>query len=136
MGSEEEVRETFESAQPGIVWQAEPGLESIVGAFADAESSPFLDRMRAMAQDRAGGGQKKGLYEASGLTIEFYGFEQDSVSYVHADVRGSGNPMPIIRQLCQSANWKVIDDGTSQEIDLTDDVAQGWQEFCGWRDSK
>ena len=136
MGSSEEVREALDEAIPGIDWTEHAGVSGIANSFQGLGNDPFLERLRGMIKERGSEGQVRGLLQSAGVGMEFYGFEQYPVRYVHVDVRGSGNPMQFFRRICNDTGWSIVDDATSEPIDLTADVPPGWDEFTNWRDEK
>jgi hypothetical protein len=74
-------------------------------------------------------GTHQALIEGAGFTIEFHlGDDEAAVVAVAINVRGSGDPMPVLRQLMKIEGWKVVD---LHGQPLT---AESWQSFGSWRD--
>jgi hypothetical protein len=74
-------------------------------------------------------GAYQGLIEAEGFTIEFHlGEDETKVPAVAMDVRGSGDPMPVVNRLMRIEGWKVVDlRGNAPSTEL-------WKAFGTWRD--
>jgi hypothetical protein len=53
---------------------------------------------------------------------------------VLAEVRGNGNPLPVIAALCRPNEWVAIDDASRQPVDLDGADAAGWEAFRAYRD--
>ena len=76
----------------------------------------------------------EGVYEQEGFSIEFYCSDEPHIRCLHADVRGNGNPLPILARLCLPKRWAVVSSADQSKVDLTGGEASQWQGFCEWRD--
>ena len=74
------------------------------------------------------------LFEQNDFTIELYCGYEDPIRCLYADVRGSGNPLPVLARLCLPKHWRVISSADKSCVDLTASTADQWQSFCNWRD--
>jgi len=74
----------------------------------------------------------EGFYEGDGFTFEFFCSDQPYIHCLHADVRGRGNPMPILKQLCLPKQWVVVNAADNSKVDLSNEKASQWQEFNIW----
>jgi hypothetical protein len=74
------------------------------------------------------------LYEGNDFFIEFYCTDAPEIRCLHADVRGSGNPVPILARLCGPKGWAVVSAADGSRVDLSTGAASQWQHFCAWRD--
>ena len=74
-------------------------------------------------------GAYEGLIEGEGFTIEFHlGEDEAAVVAVGIDVRGSGDPMPVVRRLLKIGGWKVVDSEGQPP------TMESWKSFGTWRD--
>lgn len=67
------------------------------------------------------------------LLIQFYCADSDPIQELHAEVRGEGDPIPVLKAICESTGWSVWDIGTETIVDLIQ-AATNWADFCEWRD--
>ncbi len=49
------------------------------------------------------------IYQEGDLSIEFWCPDSATISCLHADVRGEGDPLPVLRSLCLPCGWTVLD---------------------------
>ena len=58
-------------------------------------------------------------FEGDGISVVLYGFEAEPLSAIHAEVRGEGNPVPVLAALCRPQGWGAVDDASGQPIEMT-----------------
>lgn len=125
------VRQQFEAALPALQFYREPsGLEQI--AAARAIGVEFPDVIRKHMEQRPATEQAD--YEGDGFSVRFYGFEAQPLDTVYAEVRGDGNPLPLLAALCRPNTWVATDDTSGQPVDLEGAAAAGWEAFRAHRD--
>src|SRR5262249_20586970 len=73
-------------------------------------------------------------FDGDGFSVVLYGFEAEPLAAIHAEVRGDGNPVPVLAALCRPHGWVAIDDASGQPVELADAVAAGWEAFRAYRD--
>jgi hypothetical protein len=71
----------------------------------------------------------RGDYFDGDLSIRLYGFEAEPLKCVHVEVRGNGNPLPVLAAICVGHGWVVIDSDAVTPVDLTTGAASDWEEF-------
>lgn len=71
----------------------------------------------------------KALYEGNRFSLEFHFGEGPMVRSLHIDVRGSGDPWPILRPLVKVENWALYDLSSGKL--LREDAASSklWKRF-------
>jgi hypothetical protein len=74
------------------------------------------------------------VYEEEAFSIEFYCGDEPEIRCLHADVRGNGNPLPILARLCLPRGWAVVSAADLSKVDLSSGEANQWKGFCDWRD--
>ncbi len=50
------------------------------------------------------------------VSILLYGFNAEPLAAVHAEVRGGGDPHPVLTALCRGNGWVAIDDATGGTV--------------------
>jgi hypothetical protein len=125
------VRQQIELALPPIrFYRAPSGPERIAAARATGVEFPDVIRKhleQSPAKDEA-------EFEGEGISIRLYGFGNQPLDAIHAEVRGSGNPVPALTALCRPNGWFAIDDANRQPVDLIGPAASGWEAFQAYRD--
>lgn len=132
LGDVPTIRKSLEAAIPGIQYCAEPsGLQKLEAAAKMGVKFPevlikHFENLPAKLY---------AVHSSDNLTITIYGFEAEPLSRLHAEIRGTQNPGPILRTLCQHNSWSALDDQTGFAIDLCDETPKQWLAFLGYRDS-
>lgn len=74
----------------------------------------------------------RALLEEDDVLVELWCVDEPVVKSLHADIRGGGDPLPLLRRLCEPGGWSVYDaadyfklvtnggNPASARIDLTD----------------
>jgi hypothetical protein len=124
------VRHQIITALPAVTFQRLPsGLERIAAARAAGVEFPEVIRQHFEGQPAA----EQAEFEGDGFSLELYGFEAQPLSAIHANIRGNGNPVPVLAALCRPHDWLAIDDAGGKPIDLTGAEAAGWESFKAYR---
>ena len=76
----------------------------------------------------------RGLYESNNLSFEFFLGSSDVVNTITLDVRGNGNPIPILRELACDGDW-IIEEPSAGILDLSADDSAEWERFVQYRES-
>jgi hypothetical protein len=125
------VRQQIESTLPAIQFYRESsGAEKI--AAARAAGVEFPDVLRQHLENRPT--TERAEYVGDRYTMVLYGFEAQPLCTINVELRGDGNPMPVLAALCRPNGWMAIDDTSRQALDLASDEAAGWEAFRGHRD--
>jgi hypothetical protein len=126
LGTVEQVQSRLRHALPTIkLFRDADGSEKIRAMESKGiEVPPFIRDIMLRT-----GGSYLGLLEGDGWTIEFsLGQDENCISRVAIDVRGSGNPMPSIECLAAIPGWKIID------VNGAKPTRESWAAFGTWRD--
>lgn len=67
------------------------------------------------------------------LSLEFNLGSEEPVGSMMIHVRGAGDPMPGIVDLCKAQGWAATDLTTGEEIDLLNPSSEGWSSFVAFR---
>jgi hypothetical protein len=126
MGWVDEVQATLRAAVPGIVFlRGIGGAEKIAAMEAQGVEVPDVIREHWLASK----GAHLGHFEGQDVTIEFdFGEDEAKVAAILVEVRGGGDPMPVVRRLTEIDGWAVVDARGGPP------TAESWQEFGTWRD--
>jgi hypothetical protein len=123
LGGHDEVIEWIKVAAPELEWgQSETLPPEMLAAF-----SPEIREMMARPQLRA-------LYEDAEFSLELYGFEQEPIASLHADLRGDGNPLLLLARICAGRRWSVVNGADGSFVDLEAARPEQWDAFREWRD--
>ena len=126
LGSVEHVQAELRAAAPEIeLFRDASGLEKLAAMESRGVTVPEMIRDHWLRST----GEYQGLIEGDRFTIEFYlGEDESTVVAVGINVRGAGDPMPVIQRLMKIPNWKVVDlRGEPPSI-------ESWKAFGTWRD--
>jgi hypothetical protein len=126
LGSVEQVQAKLRGADPEIeLFRDASGAEKLASMESQGLTVPDVIREHWLGSK----GAFQGLIQGEGFTIEFHlGEDETTVAAVGIDVRGSGDPMPVIERLMMVEGWKVLDlQGQPPTIEF-------WRSFGDWRD--
>lgn len=125
------VRRQIALAVPGMRFYREPsGPEKIAAARAAGVELP--DVIRQHMERRPATEQAES--DGDGFSVQLYGFEAQPLLALHAEVRGNGNPVPVLAAMCRPNGWVAVDDATGRLVELEDQAAAGWESFRAYRD--
>jgi hypothetical protein len=117
LGTLDEVRNHISTVLPEIKWSVEP---------------PLIEMMKAAASIP----KLQAVYYRANLSIEMFGFEQNGpLRFVLMDVRGSDNPIPILRKLCEPRGWSFAEmskDGEFLDLSGNDKRWDNWQHYLNY----
>ena len=126
LGTVEHVQAKLRAALPEIeLGRDVSGLEKLATMEAQGVKVPDVIREHWLRSK----GAYQGLIEGKDFSVEFHlGEDEASVPAVVIDVRGSGDPMPVVQRLMTIDGWKVVDPhGQPPTMD-------SWKSFGTWRD--
>lgn len=123
LGERDSVIDAVNSALPGVVLK-DPGPPP-------AEILATLSEMMREAFMRP---QLTALYHNDSVTIEFYALDLPQILYLCGNVRGNGNPIPVLRRLCVPNGWSVVSSYNQAVVDLSADTSPDWETFSGYRE--
>ena len=133
LGDRETAVKLISAAVPAMEWHEEP---------------PFLERIKHMPdhpfhaliptwpeETRASFGRSKlyGDLDVGEVSIRVYGFEFQPIDSLRAEIRGDGNPVPMLAAICLPNGWFATDDRDGRRIDLGAESAKGWEWFREYR---
>jgi hypothetical protein len=116
LGEVSVVRQGIEAAIPEIQFFREPsGREKVEAAI--ARGVDFPDSIRAIFEKQPA--KLQAQLQVDELLMLIYGFGAEPLLQLHAEIRGDGNPMELLRRICAQNSWKAIDDSMGETIDLS-----------------
>lgn len=123
LGTREHVIDALAAAVPGLELQRPPMppkemLEMMPPAVRDAMARPKLEAD----------------FENEEYSIQFYTSDTPTIDWINAEVRGDGDPLPVLHSICSDTGWSVIDVAENVVVDLTTADAASWNSFRKWRD--
>jgi hypothetical protein len=135
-------------ARQFVIDKVAEALQGLALSPAPLPPPKVLERMSAEVRELFLKPQLRAVLEEEDLSVEFWAPDAPEIRCLHADVRGWGNPVPILARLCLQNGWSVIDaarflnlmqsgvkDAEGQAlVDLTAPTSSAWEDFCGWRD--
>ena len=72
-------------------------------------------------------------FEDGDYSIQFSTSDDPIIDSIIAEVRGNGNPIPVLHSICVDTGWCVID-AAENVVDLTTADTASWDNFREWRD--
>jgi hypothetical protein len=133
LGKGDDVCNRISISIPQVEWHREPSfIEQHRHLPEDHPIQQLIASSTAAEKEWSSRAKFKGLYEGQGFTLELF-VQDGQISFFHIDVRGGGNPMPLLARLCSMHKW-AINDVTGKVVDLSLPTAPGWEEFTQWRD--
>ncbi len=74
-----------------------------------------------------------GIYSSGELTIEFNIGSDDPIDSLMLHVRGEGDALGVIADLCKSLSWSALDLSTCEELDFENPSPEGWNDLKRFR---
>jgi hypothetical protein len=94
----------------------------------------FLDSLSPTVRDAFTRPQLEAAYEVDKLSFEFHTWDFPNIPFLCVNVRGEGNPLPVLRKLCVPNGWTVVSGSDKSAVDLEADTAIQWDAFREFRD--
>ena len=107
LGSIDQVKQKLTKAYPTIIWSRHNSDYVLWGTYED---------------------------KSDGYSIEFSLGKKDTVESVTLHIRGGGNAVSKIVELCNENGWKAIDTSAGEFMDLKQPSSKGWEDFRSYRD--
>lgn len=123
LGPRAEVTSKIADALPGTQFATGPAMPE-----------EFLAQMPESMREALSRPKLQGLFEHEEYSVQFYGSAEESIRYLHAEVRGDGDPLVVLKTLSDETGWSIWDDAEQKPVDLTNTETNGWKAFCDWRD--
>ena len=133
LGGREAVVQLITAAVPAICWIEEPPLLERIKDMPDHPFHTLIPTWPEETRARFSQTRLLGDFQAKEFSIRLYGFETKPISYIHVEVRGNGNPLPLIAAICKPNGWSATDDRDGQPVDLDAESAKGWEWFRDYR---
>jgi|GEM_PF-3162297 len=93
-------------------------------AAARAAGREFPDLIRRHMERRPA--TMQAVFNDDGCSLLLYRFEAQPLGAIHVEVRGGGNPVPVLAALCRPNGWVVVDDASGEPVELSGVAAAGW----------
>ena len=75
-----------------------------------------------------------GMLSGEKFSIEFNTGENETVDTIMLHIRGGGDPLVVIKVICDSTHWAALDCSTSEFIDTNNLSRESWENFQKFRD--
>ena len=133
LGHRDSLVESISATVPAVDWIEEPPLLDRIKDMPDHPFHALIPTWPQEALESAARSKLYGYLDSGECSMQFYGFEREPIESIGVEVRGTGNPVPLLAAICIPNGWIATDDCTGQPIDLTADSAAGWEQFCEYR---
>jgi hypothetical protein len=123
LGTRQEVIGAVSTALPGVSLECPP-----------LPPKEIWDSIPAIIQESFLRKSLEGLYEGDEFSIRFFTSDSPQIRFLCAEVRGNGDPIPILAKLCVPNGWLVISDADKSVVELDSPNASQWDAFRNFRD--
>jgi hypothetical protein len=124
LGSREDVIAAFAESLPGVSLRRSP-----------APPPELLEHVPLYAREGFLRPSLEAELDSGEMLIRFEANDEPVLQWLIAEVRGNGDPIPVLSALCSSRGWSVIDSSTKSVVDLSAGSGGAeWKRFCEWRD--
>ena len=123
LGTRDEVVSAIREAVPELEWGVSGGLPPEILAKFSPELATLMGKPKLGA-----------VYDRDDVYLTLYGFEQEPMKYVCGEVRGRGNPVPLLARMCAGRGWSVVSGTDGSFVDLSAATAPQWDGFQAYRD--
>lgn len=132
--TKDEVVAAISESIPTIQWHEDLPLIEQINSIPDHPLKELIHTWPESMRKKAEMPKLTGAVVTSEYSITFYGFENYPLTSVGIEVRGNGNPLPVLGSLCNSRNWALREDATQSFVDLDSESAAEWDQFRKYRD--
>ncbi|MFN5706970.1 MAG: hypothetical protein ACK6DS_04940 [Planctomycetota bacterium] len=122
LGKLDDVVRSIENAIPGLTLQVPP-----------VPTKEMLDMMPPFIKEQALNPGLEADYDDGELSIRFSARNDPVLYWINLEVRGTGNPLPLLDSICRPMGWAIMDSYDRTVVDLTLTEASAWTRFCEWR---
>lgn len=125
IGSLDDLRATVSCIFPSAQFNTElSGIEKVHAAEAQGIKFPSFIRESMISRPATQGA----LVEIEGISMRFNFGSDDPIEESGIEVRGEGDPFPLLKQLLSVEGWQILDDSTGIALTQESDyVGSGWQ---------
>lgn len=107
LGSPKEVTAALSRVLPELEWVVVPPLLEEIKDQPDHPAHALLPTWSEETRRRASLPKTVGSLEGDGFSLEIYGVDEDPVEDFYIDVRGDGDPTPVLLRLKTQARWSI-----------------------------
>ncbi len=125
LGERDDVIARVAAALPGIIFGRPPGLPADVIAQTPAVLRAHFQESPRLVAD----------FVAGGISTQFYTDDEPLIRTIGVEVRGDGNPVPVLAAVCQPNGWAAVNGINGEVVDLSANESPAWEQFVGWRDA-
>ena len=83
-------------------------------AAARARGVEYPDVIRQIFEKQQA--KTQAVFEGEDFSVLLYGFDAEPLAAIHAEVRGGGDPHPVLTALCRGNGWVATDDATGGAV--------------------
>lgn len=124
LGQRDDVVARVAKALPGAVLERQPSPPpELLAEMPEIVRENFASR-RILNAD----------YEADGFSLQLYADDSPVLDSIGIEVRGNGNPLAALAELCLPNGWLAINVADGTEINLSAVSSPEWERFRAWRD--
>src|SRR5438105_2693749 len=96
IGNRDEVIQRISAAVPSMQWWEEPSMLDRIKTMPDHPFHALIPTWPEATRANFSIAHLNAELSENDLSIRLYGFESDPITSVHAEVRGNGDPTPMI----------------------------------------
>ncbi|MEX0793956.1 MAG: hypothetical protein WD045_12530 [Pirellulaceae bacterium] len=123
LGIRDDVIASLAKAVPGVELQRPPMPPEEILAIMPPVVRDAMTRPKLEAD-----------FDHDDLSIQFYTSDTPEIDWINVEVRGNGDPLPLLQSICSNTGWSVIDVAEQIVVDLTKTTTESWDSFRQWRD--
>ena len=75
-----------------------------------------------------------GILKEANFSIEFNIGKEEITDCIMMSIRGGGDPMPIIKTICDATKWGAFDTSAAAFVDVENLSPESWINFQAFRD--
>jgi len=107
LGTRQDVVAAVAEAVPGVELQRPPMPPEEMLAMMPPAVRDAMRRPRLEAD-----------FEHDDLSIQFYTSDTPTIDWINAEVRGNGDPLPLLHSICANTGWSIIDVSENIVVDV------------------
>lgn len=133
LGSPKEVQAALSRVWVQLHWEIVPPLLEEIKDQPDHPVHQQIPTWDPETRRRASLPRTVGILEDEAFSFELYGIDDDPVEDFYLDVRGNGDPTPVLMQLKRQAGWSIKELATGRILDERQ-IRERWDNFRQMRD--
>lgn len=97
------------------------------------DKTEIINNLTSLLPDLDFSDRDWGMLSTEDFSIEFNIGNEETVDSLMLHIRGGGDPLGVIKAICDATNWGALDTQNTQFIDTDNISKESWEAFQAYR---